>query len=221
MTEREVRSAVAAVVAGVDRADRDLLELLGDESHRSDLLDALAAAAPGSSRALEVLLTAVHRERLAAGAIHRVIVDHHDAEEIEQDVLIALARSIGSFRGDARFTTWLHTVARNVAVDFLRRRRELAVLDDGDRIELTASGRLSSMIATRATVRAAVDELPEMYRAAVTLRDVEHLSYQEVADRLGLNLNTTRSRIARGRALLAGDLGPELDPSGSGAELRG
>ncbi len=199
------RELVEAVVGGESGAPQRLAEALAaaaTSAERSALLDPLAAAAVGSGRALEVLLRVVHGEHLAMAAIHRLVVDRHDAEDVEQDVLVNVARSIGSFRSDARFTTWLHTVARNTAVDFLRRRRETLSLDEA--APLTAAARMSSVIATRAVVRAAVADLPPEYREPVTLRDLEHLPYQEIADRLGLNLNTTKSRIFRGRALLAG-----------------
>ena len=116
-------------------------------------------------------------------------------------MLLAVARSIGGFQGSARFTTWLHTVARNTAIGYLRRLRSTDQLGPDE--PASESVRLSSIIAGRAAVQAALDKLPPTYREPVVLRDVQQLAYQEVADRLGLNLNTVKSRIARGRALLA------------------
>lgn len=207
---------VRSVVDGDPGADRRLLAAVGQAEAggpRADLLDPLADAAAGSGRALEVLLAAIHGEHLAMPAIHRFVVDRDDAEDVEQDVLINVARSIASFRGEARFTTWLHTVARNTAVDLLRRRRDAVGLE-GE--ALTVAQRMSSVIATRATVRDAVAGLPPEYREPVVLRDLEHLPYQQIAERLGLNLNTTKSRIFRGRALLVGAVG-DLDAIGPAA----
>ncbi|MFV0523812.1 MAG: sigma-70 family RNA polymerase sigma factor [Acidimicrobiales bacterium] len=212
-TPPEPPGLVAAVVAGRPDAASRLQAALAaatDPADRAALLDPLAAAAGGSAAALEVLLAAIQRQRLALVTIHRLIVDPHDAEEVEQDVLINVTRSIARYRGDARFTTWLHTLVRNVAIDFLRRRRETASLEAA--AGLSTGGRLSSMIASRAVVQDAVADLDQAYRLPVTLRDVEQLSYAEIADRLDLPLNTVKSRIHRGRALLAGRIDRELDP---------
>jgi RNA polymerase sigma factor (sigma-70 family) len=135
--------------------------------------------------------------------VRRLVLDEDDADEVEQDVLVAVAEGLADFRGEARFTTWLHTVARRKAVDALRRRRAPSspLPDDvGD------ARRISSVIATRTALDAAIASLPDAYRDAVVLRDVEGHEYAVVADRLGLNLNTTRTRIARGRALVAANL---------------
>ncbi|MFV0260721.1 MAG: RNA polymerase sigma factor [Acidimicrobiales bacterium] len=218
----ELPAPVAAVVAGrPDAAARFQAALASapGSAERSALLDPLASAAGTSTAALEVLLAAIQGRRLALVTIHRLIVDPHDAEEVEQDVLINVTRSIGQYRGDARFTTWLHTLVRRVAIDFLRRRKETASLDAV--ADLTAGGRLSSMIASRALVQDAVADLDDAYRVPVTLRDVEQRSYAEIAARLDLPLNTVKSRIHRGRALLAGRIDAELDPGiGAGANDR-
>ena len=116
-----------------------------------------------------------------------------------------VAEGIGGFRSTARFTTWLHQVSRHKAIDHLRRRRHVPASDH----DLEAMGdaqRISSLIASRSTLADVIRTLPPAYRDAVVLRDVEHHSYEEVAERLGLNLNTARTHIARGRALVAARL---------------
>lgn len=175
-----------------------------DGAARARLLDPLAVLARSSPDALGALLAAVLTEDLATPAIRSLLVGREDVEDVTQDVLIAVSRSIGAFRGDARFTTWLATVARNTAVAHLRRKREALSLDE---VAAQSDGqRLSSMIATRAALRSAVERLEPAYRDPVVLRDVDHLPYQVIAERLGLNLNTVKSRIFRGRALLAAGL---------------
>ena len=134
---------------------------------------------------------------LAGGVAQRVGGGGTAGSEIQS----AVAQSIGSFRGDAKFTTWLHQLARNRAVDHLRRVRSAEPLDAHD---YSAAVRLSSMVASQLAVRQLLDELPDRYRDAVLLRDVERLPYEEVATRLGRNANTVKSHVARGRALLAG-----------------
>lgn len=175
-----------------------------DDEGRADLLDPVAAAAgAGDLTALDDLLWAVDELGLARRTVRRLVLDEDDADEVEQDVLVAVAEGLADFRGDSRFTTWLHTVARRKAVDALRRRRAPSspVTDD-----LGDARRISSVIATRTALDAAIASLPDTYRDAVVLRDVEGHEYAVVADRLGLNLNTTRTRIARGRALVAAHL---------------
>lgn len=201
-------------VAGGDRsAAGTLLDALGestDTAERARLLDPLARTAGSSGHALEVLVTAVDRFDLAVPAIRNLVVSPQDVEEVAQDVLIAVSTSVDGYRADARFTTWLSAVARNTTIAYLRRQRDAAVLDDDAPVSNAA--RLSSMVATRASLRAAIDELEPIYREPLVLRDVEQQSYQAVADRLGLNLNTAKSRIFRARAMLAGRLAPDERP---------
>jgi RNA polymerase sigma-70 factor (ECF subfamily) len=176
-----------------------------DSEDRAALLDELARqAAAGSATALDDLLTLVDRFRLARPSIRRLIVDDDDADDVAQDVLIQVAAGITSFRGDARFTTWLFTVARNAAVGHLRRVKPAVSLPEDD---LGSSERVSSMIATRDDLRAAIEGLPEHYRSVVVARDVHGHSYQEIARMQGLEIGTVRSRLARGRALVTGVAG--------------
>ena len=185
-------------------ARRQLGELRDDADHEA-ALDALArASAEGSQLAVELLVEAVDRFGAARRAVRRFLVDETAVDDVTQDTLITVARSITSFRGEAKFTTWLHQVARNRSVDHLRRVRAADSLDENhDPHPGTDAARMSSLVASRAAVQQLLAELPERYRDAVTLRDVEHLPYAEVATRLGRNVNTVKSHVARGRALLA------------------
>lgn len=213
MTAEDIDRLIGAA-AGGDRAAaaavrREVLAASGSPDHLSAWLDPLArSAAGGAVASTDLLIWAVDTADLAKPAIRSLILDRGAVDEIDQDVLIAVAESISSYRGDARFTTWLQRIARNKAVDHLRRRhRRLAaetvgIDDDGP------AARISSMIATRTTLRSVIDSLEPRYRDAVVLRDVEHLPYEEIAARLDLNLNTVRTRIARGRAQVAARLGP-------------
>lgn len=212
---------VEGAASGDRRAGDDLVRSFrsGDATQQGTLLDALAVhAAQGSSSALEVLLRLIDEHRLDRVAIRRILIDDDQADDAHQDTLIAVARSVRGFRADSAFTTWLYALARNIAIDHLRRRRESVPLTS-DLQPVTAAQRLSSMIALRTDLRAAVSDLPEHYRVVVVLRDVEQRSYREIAELLDLELNTVRSRLSRGRALLAAAMGPG-DPS-LGADGRG
>lgn len=205
-----------AAAAGDHRAADELVTAFrsAEPSVRTEILDGLARrAAGGSPSALELLLRLVDEHRLDRVAVRRILVDDDQADDAHQDVLIALARSVHRFRSEAAFTTWLHTLARNTAVDHLRRRRATVPL--GSDLDLdTAARRMSSMVAVRTDVRAAVAALPEHYRDVVVLRDLEQRSYREIADRLGLELNTVKSRLNRARALLAAAIGDATGPVG-------
>ena len=203
---RAVATLKAAVIGDNPSLARRQLGELSDEADHDDALDVLArAAADGSPLAIELLIEALDRFGTARHAVRRFLVDETAVEDATQDTLVTVAQSVGSFRGEAKFTTWLHQVARNRAVDHLRRVRAADPLGDGDR-EPPAPGtaaRMSSLVASRHAVRQLLEELPDRYRDAVMLRDVENLPYAEVATRLGRNLNTAKSHVARGRALLA------------------
>jgi RNA polymerase sigma-70 factor, ECF subfamily len=201
---------VAAVVGGDRGAERELAAAIGgrgsDAAALSTYLDPLAlAAAGGSEPALELLLWAVDALRLSRPTIGRLVLDEASVDDVSQDVLVAVAEGIGGFRATARFTTWLYQVSRNKAIDHLRRRRGVPSPAD-DVASMGDAHRISSLIASRSMIAEVIGTLPTAYRDAVVLRDVEHHSYEEVADRLGLNLNTARTRIARGRALVAARL---------------
>jgi len=172
------------------------------EGDRTSLLDRLAtAAAAGDLEALDHLLTLVDKHRLARGAIRRLVVNDTDADDVAQDVLIKVSAGIGSYRGEAKFTTWLHTVARNAAITHLRRSRDDVTLGDDDRQSPTQ--RVSSLIAGRDQLRSAIDALPDHYRAVILLRDVDGHDYASIADQLDIEVGTVRSRLARGRAMVA------------------
>lgn len=201
---------VAQLAKGCAKAEARLLAMYAnaDGPTADRILNLLAmAAADDSPYALELLLALITDYRLAAPAIARHVRDSVLAEEVEQEVLIAIARSVHRYRGDAKFTTWLWSLARNTAVSELRRQRSSTVIDDeaGD----WSQRRVSSLVAERDMVREAVYSLPPVFRETVLLRDVERLSYSEIAERQGLAINTVRSRLSRGRALLAARL-PEI-----------
>lgn len=180
--------------------------LEGTDDEQGHILDGLAvSAADGSPYALELLLAFVTDHRLATTAIGRHVQSEAIAEEVEQEVLIAVARSIHRYRAEAKFTTWLYSLARNTAVSELRRSKQTSTMDD-DSIDDWSQRRVSSLVAERDMLREAVYALPPVFRETVLLRDVERLSYSEIAERQGLAINTVRSRLSRGRALLAAQL---------------
>lgn len=206
-------AVVDAAIGGDRRAGNVVTAAVAAEGRDSPLLDDLAmAAAGGSATALELLLGAVEDLGLARTAIRRLVLEPAAVDDVAQDVAISLAERIGTFRGEARFTTWLYQVARFKSIDHLRRQRDQTSLDDGTgEVPGSDAARISSMIATRAVLRAAIDELPDHYRGPLVLRDIERLRYDEIAERSGIPLNTAKTRVARARALLAGKLATRPD----------
>jgi RNA polymerase sigma-70 factor, ECF subfamily len=181
-----------------------LANAAGNSEKLAALLDPLALASAGGSRdALELLVWAVDELRLAEPTVRGLVINTADVEDVTQDVLIAVAETIGGFRGDARFRTWLNQVARFKAIDHLRRKRDEASLSE---VDVGEAARISSMLANRATLEGVLDGLPEHYREAIVLRDVQQVGYDEMARRLGITVNAVRSRVARGRALVAARL---------------
>jgi RNA polymerase sigma-70 factor (ECF subfamily) len=142
-----------------------------------------------------------------------------DAADLTQEVFLRLGQSIGSYRGETRFTTWLYRVVVNLGLDLLRRRGRAveASLDDGATIDVADTDPLvdPALIADRhetsARVRAALNELPAAHRLALTLYYFQELRYEEIATVLNLPLNTVKAHIRRGRLALARSLGvPEI-----------
>lgn len=160
------------------------------------------------------LLVARYERRIYNLAL-RMLGSPADAEDAAQEAFLRAFASLASFRGHARFGTWLYRVAINACRDELRRRRRLptgpleladpqpsAALrpdppDAGPGPEAAAERR-----EVRALVERAVAALPAEYREAVLLRDLHDLSYEEIAAALGVAVGTVKSRIHRGRQLL-------------------
>lgn len=179
--------------------------------------DALFAHLAGSAGSGDGLATELLVEELdAAQVVHRFVrgalLDEAAIDDVAQDALISVVTSVGSFAGQSKFTTWVHRIVRNRVVDHLRRQRATSPLPPDD---LGPAARMSSMIATRTTVREALRALPDLYRDPVTLRDLDGLSYAQIAERTGRSLSAVKSQVARGRALVAAAI---ADPAETGPE---
>ena len=150
-----------------------------------------------------------HRDRMWAVAL-RTIRQPDDAAEALQEAYIHAFRRAGSFRGDAKVTTWLHRIVVNACLDRIRRnkvRRTEALPDDDDRMaEMAADTVVASdeleIKEQQAQVAAALGKLNADQRAALVLVDMEGYSVQEAAQMLGCAPGTIKSRCARGRARL-------------------
>lgn len=130
-----------------------------------------------------------------------------DAEEVTQTAFLKAWQGLRTFQGKAAFSTWLYRLTANAAVDLLRRRREPALsLDDPDLPPIPDQApspeELSMAAERRRLLWQAIDQLPKSHRLPLVLRELEGLSYREIARALDLEEGTVKSRLARGRLML-------------------
>ena len=153
--------------------------------------------------------------------------DRRDAEEALQDTFLQVYRKLDSFRGASRFSTWLHRVATNCALMKRRARRRraaesledyLPLFDEGGQharldVDYSRVARADELLEQRELRRAArqgLALLPEIYRTAIVLRDIQEMSTGEAAEVLGVEPATVRQRLHRGRLMLRGYLANKL-----------
>ena len=146
-----------------------------------------------------------HRSRLTAMAMS-MIRNRSDAEEIVQDTFVQAYRSAGSFRGDAKVSTWLHSICYRQVLTRTRRRRHLTVAIDVS-LEPIAQRRDDAF---RLALDQAVSELPQINRDAFVLVEMLGFSRAEAAHIVGTEANTMRARVARAHHLLAQALTDEV-----------
>ena len=159
---------------------------------------------------------------------YKFVGKHDEAEDLTQDIFLKIFKSLDTFDRRANFQTWLISISRNLCIDHYRSvRKERETIDrDVDANELSPASHDAGPVAAleqrdRVTLlRQAMAALPETLRTAVLMRDIQELSYQEIADRLRLPEGTVKSRINRGRTELARQIrrlrGDDFSPSGGG-----
>jgi RNA polymerase sigma-70 factor (ECF subfamily) len=167
----------------------------------------------GEVAAFDELMRA-HEDRVFAVCL-RMLRDREAALDATQETFIAVFRKADRFAGRSAFSTWLYRVAVNTCYDQARRRRRHAAVplpESNDPVDVSADDGFTSA-ELRSDIEAALVALPDEFRAAVVLADVEGLSLQEVADILEVPVGTVKSRVFRGRRLLAESLGNLKGPS--------
>jgi len=145
---------------------------------------------------------------------YKFVGRHDQAEDLTQDVFLKVFRSLATFDRRANFQTWLISVSRNLCIDHYRSvRKERETIDRDVRTDdlAPASPGVSPLAALERRdqaeqLREALQHLPDTLRAAVVMRDIQELSYQEIAEQLALPEGTVKSRINRGRHELARQL---------------
>jgi RNA polymerase sigma-70 factor (ECF subfamily) len=159
--------------------------------------------------------------------VHSVLRDEHGARDVCQEVWLTVWKNLGSFRGDAKFSTWLHPIATRRAIDHLRRHRRwfsrflpFASAIEADREQADERFAAAPEPTDDATPRdelearerqarfeRAIAALPPKHRAVLALREIQGLSYDEIASHLGIARGTVMSRLFHARRHLAQKLG--------------
>lgn len=151
------------------------------------------------------LLVERYQERIFA-LIHGIVRDAHEVEDVAQEVFLKVYTRIEAFDERSQFYTWLYRVAVNAAKDHVKKRvrRPAVPLEEADALPGAGAGpdADAARSETRRLVREAIDALPLRYREVLALREIEGLSYVEVATVLGISIGTVESRLHRARARL-------------------
>lgn len=187
------------------------------ETNPANDLALLERARAGDQAAFGQLMRA-HYEHVFR-TVYGVLRNEHDARDVSQEVWVKVWRELPNFRGDAKFTTWVHPIAVRKSLDHLRKRRRWfdrflpfasagedtppeAVVVAEPSTDATARDEAEGG-ERRAELRRALDALPPKHRAVLTLREVEGLSYEEIARATDLPIGTVMSRLYHARRQLA------------------
>lgn len=181
----------------------------------------VARAQRGDKRAFELLVEKYQRK--LARLLSRLIRDPAEVEDVTQEAFIKAYRALPAFRGDSAFYTWLYRIGINTAKNYLvaaaRRAPTSTEMDMEEAEGLEQAEQLrdintpESLLLSKeigATVNATIDELPEELREAIQLREVEGMSYEDIARIMDCPIGTVRSRIFRAREAIAERLRPLL-----------
>lgn len=194
---------------------------MGDREADQALVERVQA---GDKQAYGLLVAKYQRKLLRL--VSRLVRDPAEAEDVTQEAFIKAYRALAGFRGDSAFYTWLYRIGVNTAKNWLvankRRTPTSTELDNEDAENYGESDLLRDvdtperLLMTKQigeTVNAAMSELPEELRTAISLREVDGLSYEEIAQVMECPIGTVRSRIFRAREAISMKLKPLLDTS--------
>ena len=176
----------------------------------------------GDKRAFEMLV--VKYQRKLARLVSRLVRDPGEAEDVTQEAFIKAYRALASFRGDSAFYTWLYRIGVNTAKNFLvaqgRRAPTQTAVDAEEAEQFEEASLLHDVNTPEAelmsrqiaqTVNDSMEALPEELRTAIRLREIEGLSYEEIALALDCPIGTVRSRIFRAREAISSRIKPMLE----------
>ncbi|MFT5063896.1 MAG: RNA polymerase sigma-70 factor (ECF subfamily) [Gammaproteobacteria bacterium] len=172
----------------------------------------------GDNKAFDLLVRKYQHK--VVSLVSRYVNDHAEALDISQEAFIKAWRALPNFRGDSQFYTWIYRIAVNTAKNYLvsRGRRPTAYASDvDDQEDQMLQGKMKDVDTPEAlaltdeirdTVLAAIDALPEDLRTAIVLREIEGMSYDEIADVMECPIGTVRSRLFRAREAIDTQIKP-------------
>jgi RNA polymerase sigma-70 factor, ECF subfamily len=196
-----------------------------DQSSQDALEALIQRCLKGDQAAWEAIVR--QHWRKVFNVAYKFVAKHDEAEDLTQEIFLKVFKSLDTFDRRANFQTWLISVSRNLCIDHYRSvRKERETIDRAvDTTDIAPASPEPGPIAALeqrdrvVLLRQALAALPETLRTAVLLRDIQELSYQEIADKLKLPEGTVKSRINRGRTELARQIrklrGADYSPSGS------
>lgn len=178
----------------------------------------------GDKRAFDLLVRKYQHK--IVGVVSRYVSDWSEAQDVAQEAFLRAYRAIGAFRGDSQFYTWMYKIAINTAKNWLVSQGRRPPTEDvavEDAVQFEGALRLKETATPdrelmrqeiERTVFQTVESLPEELRTAITLREVDGLSYEEIAESMNCPIGTVRSRIFRAREAIDEKLRPLLDEEG-------
>jgi RNA polymerase sigma-70 factor (ECF subfamily) len=180
----------------------------------------LARFVGGDRRAFDELMR-IHEDRVFAVCL-RITGNRQDALDATQDTFVNLYRKAHQYHGGAAVSTWLYRIAVNTCYDLIRKSKRRAadsLPETFDPVDPSTADQFHA-VELRPDLQSALAAIPTEYAAAVVLADVEGMALADVSEVLGVPVGTVKSRVFRGRRLLAERLGNRGDPSGHPRERR-
>lgn len=168
-------------------------------------------AADGNDAAFETLVRKY--EKLVSTCAYSIVGNTEDALDVSQEVFLKVYKSLGSFKGDSEFSTWLYRIAKNTALDFVRKRKQNTLSLDSsgeenegfdlpDDSESSNPEKSALRNEKRELLRKAIDKLSDEHREIIILRDINEYSYEQIETMLGIESGTVKSRLYRARESL-------------------
>ena len=166
-------------------------------------------AKAGDLKSFEILVSRYQKK--VFGFIYRMVLSVEDARDLTQEVFLSVFRSLGKFRGDAKFSSWLYRIASNKSLDFLKKNRKLQVIDE----EIIATSESPEQVFLQQDkirhLRSIIARLPDKYRLVLILFHYENFTYRQIANTLDIPEKTVATRIYRAKLILKERLGGEKD----------
>ena len=168
-------------------------------------------AADGYDSAFETLVRKY--ERMVSTCVYGIVGNSEDTLDVSQDVFLKVYKSIGTFKGDSEFSTWLYRIAKNTALDFVRRRKQNVLsidssgdenegMDIADSNESTSPEKAVLSNERNQKLYDAIKQLSDEHREVIILRDINNYSYEEISQKLQIETGTVKSRLSRARESL-------------------